>query len=218
MTNRKLSILLAFATTGVLVVMVAVSLVTGATQEAHEHFATPASYALGLVEHGNALRIVMALDVAFLVLYTAFFAALAGYLRDRGRPFVMLALGAMVLTALLDIVEDHHIITMLDAAEHGVLPTVAAISFQATESATKFSVSFLSLVLFGLAVPRDTKLGLALALFLTVGTLITAVIGYAAPPEMQHGVDSSRWIGFLGGFVLAIAWLRTAPEPTVTPA
>ena len=209
MGHRKLAIVLAIPTAAVLATMVVVSLVTGATQEAHEHFALPEAYAAALVAQGGALRLVFALDVAFLVLYTAFFAAFAGYLRDRKRPYVTLALGAMVLTALLDVVEDHHIVAMLDAAEHGVLPTVGAISFQVVESASKFTVSFGSLVLFGLAIPRDTRLGLALALFLVVGTLVSAVTGYAWPSST---VDSTRWIGFFAGFGLAVAWLRAQPD------
>ena len=153
----------------------------------------------------------IALDIAFLVLYTAFFIAFAAYLREQGRPFVNVALGAMIATAVLDIIEDHHIISMLESAEHGILPSATSVMLQAAESATKFSMSYLSLVLFGLAIPRTTKLGWALFAFLVVGTLISAVVGYAVPPEMQHSVESGRWVGFLAGFGLVIAWLRTRP-------
>src|SRR5262249_56563944 len=62
-------------------------------------------------------------------------------------------------------------LAMLDMAEHQVLPAADAIAWQSAESAVKFSLSFLSLLLFGLAIPRTTKLGLVLSLFLTVGTL-----------------------------------------------
>ena len=138
---RKLALNLGGCTAAVLVVMSIVSLATGATQEAHEHLVEPSAYAFGLVEHAQALRVVFALDIAFVILYTAFFAALAAYLRERGRPFVVLALGAMVLTALLDVIEDHHIVTMLDAAQRAIPPSAGDIAFQATESACKFSVS-----------------------------------------------------------------------------
>ena len=204
----KLAMYLAGCTSAVLLVMVVVSLVTGAAQEPHEHFAIPEAYALSLVEHAQALRTVFALDVAFLILYTAFFAALAAYLRELGRPFVNLALGAMVLTALLDVVEDHHILAMLDAAEHRVLPSAAAISFQTVESAVKFTCSYVALVLFGLAIPRTTKLGWGLSLLLVVGTLITAVLGYSASGAQLASLDKTRWIGFFIGFAVAIAWLR----------
>lgn len=216
MSNRRLAIHLAGCTGAVLVVMVVLSMATGVSQEVHEHYALPEGYAISLLAHANALRALFALDIAFLILYTGFFAALAAYLRDRGRPFVRLALGALVATAVLDIVEDHHIVTLLDGAEHGVLPSAGAIAFQVVESATKFSVSYLALFLFGLAIPRDTRLGLVLCLFLTAGTLASAVIGYALPPSAQASWDSGRWVGFLAGFALAIAWLWKQPD--VEPA
>jgi hypothetical protein len=214
MSNRKLAINLAGCTAAVLAVMVIVSLATGATQEAHEHYALPEAYAISLLEHAKALRVVFALDIAFLALYTGFFAALARYLCERGRPFTRLALGFMIGTAVLDIVEDHHITALLDGAEVGILPSTSAIADQVVLSATKFSLSYVSLFFFGLAIPRDTRLGLVLAVFLTAGTLLSGVIGFALPPESMHAFDSGRWVGFLAGFVLAIAWLLRQPEAT----
>jgi hypothetical protein len=213
MTDRKLAINLAGCTGAVLVVMVIVCFATGATQEAHEHYDLPEGYAMSLLEHAKALRVVFALDIAFLVLYTGFFAVFARYLGALGRPFVKLAFGLMLATALLDILEDHHITTLLDAAERGVLPTSSAIADQVVLSSTKFSVSYMSLFFFGLAIPRDTKLGMVLFVFLTFGTLLSAVIGYSLPPEAMHSFDSGRWVGFLAGFALSIAWLLKAPEP-----
>jgi len=214
-TTRKLAMLLAASAAAVLVVMVAVTLATGATQEAHEWYAAPADYAKSLLAHPGALRLVFGLDVAFLVLYTAFFTALADYLQQLGRPFTRVALAMMFGTAILDVVEDHHILSMLDMAEHDRSIGDVEIALQQVISATKFSISYLSLVLFGLAVPRTTKLGLVLALFLIVGNLATGIASYAVPPAMREQIDSGRWIGFLAGFGLAIAWLRSMREGVV---
>ncbi|MBV8762134.1 MAG: hypothetical protein JO257_32875 [Deltaproteobacteria bacterium] len=212
---RKLAMYLAAASAAVLVVMTVLSLATGASQEVHEHFALPEPYAMSLLAHAGALRGLMALDLAFLILYTAFFAALAAYLRERGQPFTRLALGFMIACAMLDVIEDHHILAMLRAAELGVLSGANHITFQAVESATKFSVSFASLVLFGIAVPRTTRLGWVLSVFLIVGTLANAVIGYALGPAQEASFDSGRWLGFLAGFALAIAWLWREPDAPV---
>jgi hypothetical protein len=213
MSSRKLAINLAGATGAVLLVLVVVSLATGATQEPHEHYALPEAFAISLLEHANALRIVFALDIAFLVLYTGFFAAFAKYLAERGRPFVRIALGAMIATAILDIIEDHHIVSMLDAAEQGVLPSPGAIGFQVVESACKFSMSYLSLFMFGLAIPRDSRLGFVLAIYLTAGTLLSAIFAYSMTQSAMHTFDQWRWITFVAGFGLAIAWLLKSPEP-----
>ena len=217
-STRKLAIYLAGCTGAVLIVMVITALVTGASQERHEHVMLVEDYALSLLQHAGGLRALMALDVAFLVLYTGFFAALAKYLTERGRPFMRLAFGAMLATAILDIIEDHHIIAMLESAEHGVLPAARSLTEQATLSMTKFSISYLALFMFGVAIPRTTKLGLVLSLFLTAGTLFSAVFGYALPPEHQAAFESGRWVGFLAGFVLALAWLMKQPdtEPAAT--
>jgi len=209
---RRIAMTLAGFSVGILVVMTVISMVSGASQEQHEHFQIPAEYGFSLLQHSGVLRAIFALDIAFLVLYTSFFTALAKYLGERGRPFVRLALGFMIATAILDIIEDHHIVTMLDQAEANVLPSATEIGAQAVLSATKFSISYLSLVLFGLAIPRDSKLGWALSLFLTVGTLASAVIGYSLPPSAQAGFDNGRWVGFVIGFALSIVWLRTQPD------
>jgi hypothetical protein len=217
-SSRRLALALAAASAAVLVVMGVITLVTGASQEAHEWYQPPAAYAASLLTKAGVTRALFGLDIGFLVLYTAFFAALADHLRKLGAPFVWLALAAMIATALLDVVEDHHILSLLAVAEAGRPIEDGALVFQQTLSSSKFSVSYLALVMFGLAVPRDTRLGIALAVFLIVGTLASGVLGYAAPPAWREQLDGGRWIGFLLGFALAAAWLRTSPEPTAAAA
>lgn len=211
MSKRRLALVLGAGSALALLAMVAVSIATGATQEAHEHYSSPAEYATRLVAQAGGLRVMMGLDVAFLVLYTAFFAVLAAYLRERGQA-TALALGALLATTVLDIVEDTHILALLSQAEHGRTIDEGSILFQDALSATKFTCSYLAFFLFGLAIPRTTKLGWVLVLFLTVGTLATAILGFAAPPSAREALDSGRWIGFLGGFVLVAFWLRRAED------
>lgn len=216
-SSRRLALALAAASAAILITMVSVTQVTGVSQEAHETYQPPALYAQGLLIRSGALRLVFGLDVGFLVLYTAFFAALADHLARLGRPFVRLALAAMIGTALLDIVEDHHILALLSVAEAGRPIEDGSLVFQHVVSASKFSLSYLALVLFGLAVPRDTWLGIVLAVFLVGGTLVTGVLGFAAPPAWRAQLDGGRALGFLIGFALAAAWLRSAPEPAAPP-
>ena len=213
MPNRKLALYLAGVTASVIAVMAVLGIATGASQELHEHFAQPEAFAMGLVEKGGALRVMMGLDVAFITLYTAFFAVQAAYLRERKQPAVLvwLGFGAIALTALLDFIEDHHILVLLDQAEVRILPTAGAIAFQSVLSAVKFSCSFVGLVAFGLAIPRDTKLGLAFGMYLVVSTLLAAVMSYAAPPPFAT-LETVRFGGFFIGFALAVAWLRTQPD------
>ncbi|MBA3458652.1 MAG: hypothetical protein H0T46_01735 [Deltaproteobacteria bacterium] len=214
MSPRRLAFVLAIATSAVLVAMVMVSVVTGATQEAHEYYSPPRAYAVGLLAHANGLRLLMGLDLAFLVLYTALFATLAKFLTELGRPFVRLALAFMIGTAVLDAIEDHQIITALDLAQHGELVSETWVAAQQVLSGTKFALSYVGLVLFGLAIPRTRKLGIVLAVFLTVGTLLTAVLSLGAPPDLRANLDSTRWLSFLAGFTVLALWLRTEPDPS----
>jgi len=215
--TRRLALVMVGCTAAVLMSMVATALATGASQEAHEHYKLPADYARDLLARPGGTRLLFALDVAFLVLYTAFFGALASYLRGLGQPFTRIAFGAMAVVALLDIVENHHILSLLSLAEAGRPIDDASISFQEALSSTKFSISYLSLFLFGLAIPRTTPLSWVLALFLTVGNLFTGVLGFAAPPAWRESLDNGRWIGFLLGFGLAFLWLRKAPDRAPVP-
>jgi hypothetical protein len=216
-SSRRLSLALAAATAAVLLVMGLITLVTGVSQEAHEWYQPPAVYAASLVSRPGTLRVLFGLDIGFVVLYTAFFAALSDHLSRLGRPFVWLALGAMITTAAIDFVEDHHILSLLAVAEAGRPIDDGAIVFQQVLSSTKFSISYLALVMFGLAIPRDTWLGIVLAVFLIAGTLASGMLGYAMPPAAREQLDGGRWIGFLLGFALAAAWLRRTPEPSAAP-
>ena len=123
-----------------------VSVITGATQETHEHYKPAAEYTRDLLAHPGGLRLLMGLDVAFLVLYTALFGALAKYLKST---FAWLGFGAMALVAVLDIVEDHHILSLLSLAQHARPIDDASIAFQEALSSTRFSLSYLAL--FGIS-------------------------------------------------------------------
>jgi hypothetical protein len=103
-------------------------------------------------------------------------------------------------------------LALLAAAEQGRPASDGAIAFQQALSSTKFSVSYIGLFLFGLAIPRTSRLGWTLMLFLTAGTLVTAVAGYAAPAGAHTQVELGRLVGFLAGFALVGAWLRRAPD------
>lgn len=202
---RRTTLVLVLCTTGVLAAMVLVSAITGATQEAHEYYAPPAEYAASLLAHPGGLRAVMGLDLAFLTLYTAMFAALA---RHLARPLALLALGFLVGVAVLDLIEDHQILTALNIAERGQPIGDTWPAVQQVLSSTKFGLSYVGLFLYGVAIPRTTKLAWALSLFLTAGVVVTAVLSVAAPVEMRASLDGGRWVSFLVGFVLIAAWLR----------
>jgi hypothetical protein len=214
MTMRRLAITLAAFAAVLVAIMLAITLATGATQEAHEYVVRPADYAQDLLAAPRATRALFAVDLAFLVLYAILFVALAAHLESRGAPraLLRLAVGAILVVAALDIAEDHHILALLDLAEHGGVPSDAAMTLQQAISGAKFTISALGLACFGLCVPRERKAGWVLSVFLVAGPLATTILANAAPPDLRPQLDLGRWIGFLIGFCLAAAWLMDEPE------
>ena len=215
MSSRKLALSLAYVAITMLVAMIAVSAATGATQEAHEYAMRPVDYAAALLAHPGATRLVFAIDLVFLVAYMLMFVALADHLLRRGAPryLVYVAGSALLLTGVLDIVEDHHILSLLSLTETGGVPSDGMLTTQQTLSACKFTISTLGLVAFGLAIPRDRIVAWALSAFLVVATVATTAIDTAAPADAHAALDAGRWVGFLAGFIVLAIWLRTERDP-----
>lgn len=200
---------LAAASIATLAAMATISAVTGVSQETFEIVRDPDVYAAGLRDHATALRALFALDSAFIVLYSAVFILFARRIATpANRWLVAIGLGAMLLTAVLDMVEDHHILSMIAGVEVGDAPGAARIAFEHTLSQVKFNASYLGLFLVGLAVPLATLTGRVLAVLLTVGTVVQGAWLYAAPAAALPAGYFGRWAGFVIGFVLVIQLVR----------
>lgn len=208
MDTRRLGLVLWLGTTVAMVAMLVTNVVTGATQEVHEWYRLPDVYAKQLLEQGRGVRVLMGLDTAFIVLYTAFFALLAQRLRALGRPLMHIALGCIIATGIIDFVEDHYILSSLAMVENGRALSDDRLAMQQLISSVKFSVSYLGLVCYGIAIPRTTRIGWAFSLFLSAGILMIAIADYALPIEFRAPVALARWLGYLLGLGLALAWLR----------
>ena len=207
---------LGVATALALVAQIAVTLATGAAQEPLERVLAPAAYQAVLLAHPAALRVVFSIDSVFLVLYTAFFVQLARVLAPAGSPsagLARLAVVAMCATALLDAIENQHILSQLAAAEHGVTPSAAAIVAQATASQVKFHLSYFAIFLFGLVLPRGRALDRLLAASCLLVQLPLGVAAFVAPPPLEDALVFARWGFYLAGFLLLS---RSGPLPATT--
>jgi hypothetical protein len=185
-----------------LAAQIAVTLWTGAAQEPLERVLAPADYQAILLAHPAALRAVFSIDSVFLVLYAAFFVQLARALAPRDAVLARLATFGMLLTALLDAVENQHILSLLAGAERGVAPEAGSILWQASASQVKFHASYFAVFLFGLILPaRDLRERLLAASCLYV-QLPLGVLAFVAPPPWQDWLVYLRWGFYLGGFLL----------------
>jgi hypothetical protein len=187
---------------GLVVGMIAIFATTGVGQDPLQAVHPPEQYAALLLAQPAALRATLGLDNVFLVLYTTAFVLLGLRLADaRVRIGVLL----LVATGLLDLTENVHFLTLLEAAEQGVLPGATQIQLQVVESLVKFHVSYLGLFLLSLGLPRETArqrllADLGLYLQLPVGVLI-----YVSPEVIALPLVFVRFSYFVLGLAL-IGW------------
>jgi hypothetical protein len=181
--------------------MLAIALATGVSQEPLEVIQSPDHYARILLARPLVLRLVFAIDGLFLIVYGAFFALLGGWLvreRPERRAGVFLAVGLLLGTALLDCIENLHIVAMLTVLQQGTAPGVSEIALQNLISAVKFSFSYAGLFGLSFVLPRRTGLERALAgslyVYVPVGVLV-----HVAPHEWVAPLVILRLMFFVGG-------------------
>jgi hypothetical protein len=199
-----------------LAAQIAVTLATGAAQEPLERVLAPAAYAATLLAHPTALRVVFTIDSVFLVLYAAFFVQLARALAPAGsrdRTLAHLAAAAMLVTALLDAIENQHILSLLAAAERGIAIDASAIVAQAAASQVKFHVSYFAVFVIGLMLPRGRALDRLLAASCLLVQLPLGVAAFVAPPPYDDVLVYARWAFYLSGFLLLSSTTRASRVP-----
>ena len=159
----------------------------------------------------TGLRINLGLDNLFIVVYGAFFVFLAVRLRAILDPWAgTVALAAILLTALLDAIENHHILMMLHAAERGLPLSTGESQIQMILSAVKFHSSYLATFLLAFGFLRLGGLGRAIAwalwLYVPLGVVISVL-----PIEIAGPWALGRTCFFVAAFVLsAVLFWRSA--------
>lgn len=159
----------------------------------------------------TGLRINLGLDNLFIVVYGAFFVFLAVRLRAVLDPWAgTVALAAILLTALLDAIENHHILMMLHSAERGMSLSTGESQIQMILSAVKFHSSYLATFLLAFGFLRLGGLGRAIAwalwLYVPLGVVISVL-----PIEIAGPWALGRTCFFVAAFVLsAVLFWRSA--------
>jgi hypothetical protein len=184
---------------------------TARTAEAYSaYLATP------LVPFG--LRLNLGLDNLFMIFYGAFFVVLSVRLRTVLDPRLLgTALAAMMLTVLLDCVENHHIMTMVHAIQNGLPLQATDGELQMIASEVKFHASYLAVLLFSFGFLQFGKLGKAIALvlwcYIPFGVLISVT-----PVEQAKALVLGRTIFFVFAFILsAVLFFSQAGTPAQRP-
>jgi hypothetical protein len=192
--------------------LVGVAVATGVSQEYFEGVHPVREYSERIAAAAPVLRLDFALDNVFILAYASFFTGLAIVLRrSADHSLVNLALAAMLAVALLDIVENHHIMAMADAAVLGVPLGEGEIRLQAVLSLVKFHLSCLGAVLLAAAMPRTTSLA-RWAVGLLVAYGFFGVLVLTAPPQWLDLLALIRTVFFVVAFVLTALLMWTFPD------
>lgn len=206
---------LALVASGLLVIMMLLTLVTGVAQEPFEAVRGLAEYRALMLRSGPTLRTILSVDALFIAAYVGFFVAYARIVEAHStRELLKLGLLALLTTAVLDIVEDQHLYALSKTIELGEEIGLGTLRAQHLLSQTKFHVSYVGLFLFGLGLPRRDALERAFAFAVAVPIPVLGALLWIAPHELVFPLSVGRWFGFLFGFAGAIVLLtRDAPEP-----
>ncbi len=194
----------AFAAALMLAGMLSTSIFSGGvTAQNFETITTVESYAQNIVAAEIPLRVILTFDNLFLMFYTAAFIFLAIDLWNKDNIWlVVVALGALVITAYLDLHENHDLMTQLTTALNGMPISLVDIQERMLWSQLKFHSSYLGFFLFAFVMHGDTALEKFLKYSLWFGFLPIGVLVYTFPSPI---FDLLRYFFMLAGLTL-LGW------------
>ena len=194
----------AFAAALMLAGMLTTSLLNGGvTAQDFEVVSDIESYTRNILAAENTLRIILTFDNLFLMFYTAAFIFLATDLWNKDNIWlVIVALGALIVTAYLDLHENHDILTQLTTALNGIAISPVDLQERMLWSQLKFHSSYLGFFLFAFVLHSDTFLEKFLKISLWFGYLPIGVLVYTFPSPI---FDLLRYFFMLAGLTL-LGW------------
>lgn len=205
---------MSLAAASLLTTLCALVLITGTSQQTFERYANPADYARALLAGAGPLRLIVAIDDVFIVMYVAATLLLCASQGARASRLVLsVVLSAALLGGMLDLIENHHILAMLRQAELGAPPSAGQIEAQVVASSLKWMLGHTAFALLAFVLELPARLGRAvrtslLAVQLPLGAATLAVVH-------PMGLEVLTWLRYgslLGGFV-AISFLMRGASP-----
>jgi hypothetical protein len=225
MTNslRRSTIMLGVLAGSLALVLLSLALATHGSQGMFQLNRPAAEYSALLLNRAAPLRIDLAVDFIYICVYAAFFVKLASVLPalrqqtgNEHAPSVSSAVwvSALLATALLDALENTHILAMLSSAEHGVPIPQDAIVWQAVESQMKFLFSYFGLFLLSFYVPAESLFERGFAFVLRWVQAPVGIAIFVLPLEAAKPFYLARALFFILGF-WSMAWIvhrRSMPD------
>lgn len=216
--DRMLAVLALLATLTVAGILIA-GLQAGISQEPFQAARLADENVTRLLTNPQGLRYNVGFDNAFIVFYTAFFVVFAFRVRDLvPREMLGVALGALLMGALLDAIENHHILTMLYSAEHGLSISTQESQIQMLASSVKFHAVYLASFLFGFAFARLGALGTFIALGIWFLFVPLGLVIYVVPLEAARPLVIARGLFFIATFALSVPLFLTLARRSTAQA
>ena len=149
-----------FYTLGIFAVMQVIAIVNGGVgaQEPFEVYHPASVYAPELASAGASLRLMLALDLLFMIGYGSAIGLTAWLFSDRFKVMGWLAGIGILSVVMADLIENLHMLMSLELVVAGQDLTEGRIVFQAFVSGLKWFLAALTLVALSFILPRDTIL------------------------------------------------------------
>ena len=210
MTNsERATVSLATMAGTLALVLLILALVSQGSHQVFQINRPAADYAKLLLHRSATLKAELGIDFIFVCVYGATFIALATTLsewaRGRGDSAFSAVFGwggaaALVVTALLDAIENAHILSLLAMAEQGQLIAQSSIATQMAASQVKFVASYFGLFLLSFALPAESRVEKLLVFSLRWLQLPLGVSIFVVPPDFVKPLSVARAIFFVAGF------------------
>lgn len=117
---------------------------------------TPEAYGAAIADAAPVLRLIYPLDTMYIFSYVTMVFALVQLVPER-RMAGLLAVIAVLMTAGLDFIENNHILAIAAAAERGVLPDMARITFETVVTQSKFNFGLLLTLTLSFLILQDGR-------------------------------------------------------------
>jgi hypothetical protein len=197
-TPERAVALLGGLTATLALTLVVLGLVTGGSHAAIR-IEPAAAYAAQLVARAPILRVDVAIDFGFQMVYATFLASLYAMLRRWSAPgnAAGLWLGVLFASALLDALENAHALEMLAQAEHGLALADGQIAAQMVISEVKLVTNCAGLLMLSFALPEATRLERAVVTFLRWIHPILGVAMLVAPAMWARPFALLRFAGLI---------------------
>ncbi len=201
---------MALAAAFMVLLMLGIFVVLGVGQDPLQYMHSSSDYAAVLLKDPPVLRATIGLDNMFIVLYSTMFLALgiAVWNSTPSRPLLIAGSSLIGVSAVLDLLENMHFLSMISMAVLGQNISSTHIELQVWESLVKFHVSYLALFMLGFALPTKTRLEMALCITLRWVQLPIGLLIYLVPAEWAKPLVFGRFTFFLVALLLLWAIFR----------